>query len=62
LAIEGLDAPNCSFEADRDVIRKLNIRKKALKILGISGGSLATPTALQMTDVSPNRWGELIIR
>jgi hypothetical protein len=21
------------------------------------GGSLATPTALHMTDVSPNRWG-----
>jgi IS605 OrfB family transposase len=47
----------CGFEADREVIRKLNIRKRALKILGISGGSLTTPTAPQMTDVNPNRWG-----
>ena len=31
------------FEADRDVIGKLNIRKRALKALGISGGSLTTP-------------------
>ncbi|MDT7889112.1 MAG: hypothetical protein RQ885_09080 [Desulfurococcales archaeon] len=29
--------PNRGFEADRDTIRKLNIRKRALKILGISG-------------------------
>jgi putative transposase len=40
-----LRCPQCDFEADRDVIRKLNIRKRALKILGISGGSLTTPTA-----------------
>jgi putative transposase len=33
-----LKCPRCGFEADRDVIRKLNIRKRALKILGISGG------------------------
>jgi len=52
-----LRCPRCGFEADRDVIRKLNIRKRALKILGISGGSLTTPTAPQMTDVNPNRWG-----
>jgi putative transposase len=38
-----LRCPRCGFEADRDVVRKLNIRKKALKILGISGGSLTTP-------------------
>jgi len=38
-----LRCPNCGFEADRDVIRKLNIRKRAIKILGISGGSLVTP-------------------
>ena len=53
-----LRCPRCSFEAGRDVIGKLNIRKRALKILGISGGSLTTPTAPQMTDVNPNRWGE----
>jgi IS605 OrfB family transposase len=56
-----LKYPRYSFEADRDVIGKLNIRKKALKMLGIKvipGGSLATPTAPQMTDVNPNRWGE----
>jgi transposase len=33
-----LRCPRCSFEADRDVVGKLNIRKRALKILGISGG------------------------
>jgi len=56
-----LRCPQCNFEADRDVIGKLNIRKKALKILGIKidfGGVLAPLTAPQMTDVSPNRWGE----
>jgi transposase len=30
-----LKCPRCGFEADRDVIRKLNIRKRALKILRI---------------------------
>jgi putative transposase len=49
--------PRCSFEADRDVIGKLNIRKRALKILRISGGALTTPTAPQTTDVNLNRWG-----
>jgi IS605 OrfB family transposase len=32
-----LKCPRCEFEADRGIIGKLNIRKKALKILGISG-------------------------
>jgi IS605 OrfB family transposase len=56
-----LRCPRCGFEADRDVIGKLNIRKKALKMLGIKpsfGGVLPPFTAPQMTDVSPNRWGE----
>jgi putative transposase len=56
-----LKCPRCGFEADRDVIGKLNIRKRALKKLKIKvipRGSLATPTAPQMTDVNPNRWGE----
>jgi transposase len=56
-----LKCPRCGFEADRDVIGKLNIRKRALKTLGIKidfRGSLTTPTAPQMTDVNPNRWGE----
>jgi IS605 OrfB family transposase len=55
-----LRCSRCGFEADRDVIGKLNIRKRALKKLKIKvipGGSLATPTAPQMTDVNPNRWG-----
>ena len=52
-----LRCPRCGFEADRDVIGKLNIRKRALKILRISGGALTTPTAPQTTDVNPNRWG-----
>ena len=52
-----LRCPRCGFEEDRDVIGKLNIRKRALKKLRINppGGSLTTPTAPQMTDVSPNR-------
>jgi len=52
-----LRCPRCGFEADRDVIGKLNVRKKGLRKLGIkfSGGSLATLTAPQMTDVNPNR-------
>jgi len=55
-----LKCPRCGFEADRDVIGKLNIRKRALKKLRINppGGVLAPLTAPQMTDVSPNRWGE----
>jgi putative transposase len=53
-----LRCPRCGFEADRDIIGKLNIRRRALKILGISGGVLAPLTAPQMTDVNPNRWGE----
>ncbi len=52
-----LRCPRCGFEADRDVIGKLNIRKRALKILRISGGALTTPTAPQTTDVNLNRWG-----
>jgi len=55
-----LKCPRCGFEADRDVIGKLNIRKRALKKLRINppGGVLAPLTAPQMTDVNPNRWGE----
>jgi IS605 OrfB family transposase len=43
-----LRCPRCGFEGDRDVIGKLNIRKRALKKLKIKanpGGVLATPTA-----------------
>jgi len=50
-----LRCPKCGFEADRDTIAILNIEKRAL---GKMGGSLTTPTAPQMTDVDPNRWGE----
>jgi putative transposase len=57
-----LRCPRCGFEADRDVIGKLNIRRRALKILGISGGVLAPLTAPQMTDVNPNRWREPMSR
>ncbi len=51
-----LRRPRCSFEADRDVIGKLNIRKRALKKLRINppGGVLTTPTAPQI-DVNQNR-------
>ena len=56
--------PRCGFKADRDVIEKLNVRKRGLRKLGIypRGGSLATPNVPQMTDVNPNRWGEPMIR
>jgi transposase, IS605 OrfB family, central region len=50
-----LRCPNCGLEADRDSIAVLNIERRALSQMG---GSLATPTAPQVTDVSPNRWGE----
>ena len=50
-----LRCPRCGLEADRDTVAVLNIERRAL---GKMGGSLATPTAPQMTDVSPNRWGE----
>ena len=50
-----LRCPSCGLEADRDTIAILNIERRALSQMG---GSLATPTAPQMTDVNPNRWGE----
>jgi len=53
-----LRCPRCGFEADRDQIGKLNIRKRALRMLKLPGGALTPPTAPQMTDVAPNRWGE----
>jgi len=54
-----LRCPHCGFEADRDSIAVLNIEKRALSKMG---GSLTTPTAPQVTDVSPNRWGEPVNR
>jgi len=53
-----LRCPRCGFEGDRDEIGKLNVRKRALKMLGLNGGALTPLTAPQMTDVAPNRWGE----
>jgi len=52
-----LRCPRCGFEADRDVIGKLNVRKRGLRKLGIypRGGALTPLTAPQMTDVAPNR-------
>jgi IS605 OrfB family transposase len=52
-----LRCPRCGFEADRDTVAVLNIKKRALEKMG---GSLATPTAPQMTDVAPNRCGESV--
>ncbi|MFP3265141.1 MAG: RNA-guided endonuclease TnpB family protein [Acidilobus sp.] len=54
-----LRCPKCGFEADRDTIAILNIEGRAL---GKMGGTLASPTAPQVTDVSPNRWGEPVNR
>jgi transposase len=39
-----LGYPRCRFEGDRDVIGKLNIRKRAIKILGRSWGYLWPPS------------------
>ncbi|ESQ24510.1 MAG: transposase [uncultured Acidilobus sp. JCHS] len=50
-----LRCPKCSLEADRDSIAVLNIERRALNQMG---GTLTSPTAPQMTDVNPNRWGE----
>jgi len=50
-----LRCPRCGLEADRDSIAVLNIERRALSKMG---GTLASPTAPQVTDVSPNRWGE----
>ncbi|MEM3978365.1 MAG: RNA-guided endonuclease TnpB family protein [Fervidicoccaceae archaeon] len=50
-----LKCPKCGFKADRDTVAILNIEKRALEKMG---GSLATPTAPQRTDVNPNRCGE----
>lgn len=40
-----LKCPKYGFEGDRDEVGKLNVRKRALKILGITGGAL-TPHCL----------------
>jgi len=53
-----LKCSRCGFEEDRDRIAVLNIEKRALELLGFSGGPLTAPTAPQMTDVAPNRCGE----
>jgi IS605 OrfB family transposase len=50
-----LRCPSCGLEADRDSIAVLNIERRALNQMG---GALTPPTAPQVTDVSPNRWGE----
>jgi len=50
-----LRCPKCGLEADRDSIAMLNIERRALSKMG---GTLTSPTAPQMTDVNPNRWGE----
>jgi IS605 OrfB family transposase len=53
-----LKCPRCGLEEDRDRIAVLNIEKRGLRLLNLSGGSLTAPTAPQMTDVFPNRCGE----
>jgi putative transposase len=50
-----LKCPKCGFKADRDTVAVMNIERIALSKMG---GCLTTPTALQMTDVNPNRCGE----
>jgi len=50
-----LKCPRCGFKADRDTVAVMNIERIALSKME---GSLANPTAPQMTDVNPNRCGE----
>jgi len=50
-----MKCPKCGFEEDRDIVAVLNIECKALIKMG---GAPTSPTAPQMTDVAPNRWGE----
>ena|GEM_PF-1745575 len=50
-----LKCPECRFEGDRDVTAKLNIRRRALKILELPRGAPTPPTP--KADVAPNRWG-----
>ena len=49
-----LRCSRCGFEADRDVVGKLNIRKRAMKMLEIkiNPGEFWPPDCPQMTDVS----------
>ena len=35
-----LKCPRCGFEGDRGEVRELNVRKRALKMLGLTGGAL----------------------
>jgi IS605 OrfB family transposase len=51
-----LRCPRCGFEADRDTVAVLNIEMKALSKMW---GALIPLNAPQMTDVNPNRWGNL---
>jgi len=44
-----LGYPQCNFEAYRDVVRKLNIWKRALKMLGIK----AIPGGVPTTSLPP---------
>ena len=53
-----LKCPKCGFEGDRDEVGKLNVRKRALKILGLNGGAL-TPQQLPPNDrCKPKSTGE----
>ena len=52
-----LKCPECRFEGDRDVTAKLNIRRRALKILELPREAPTPPTP--KADVAPNRWGDL---
>jgi hypothetical protein len=54
-----LRCPKYGFEANRDTIAVMNIERIAISKMG---GPLATSTAPQMTDVSPNRCGEPMSR
>lgn len=50
-----MKCPKCGLTRNRDEIAVLNITKKALFQMG---RALTPPTAPQMKDVAPNRWGE----
>jgi len=50
--------PRCGFEGDRDEIGKLNVRKRALKMLKLSGRALTPQQLPPKAGVNPNRLGE----
>ena len=52
-----LKCPRCGFEGDRDEIGKLNVRKRALRILDLNGGALTPPNCPPNDRCKPESMG-----